>query len=120
VILDGIGLLAAGITAFSIYSWIFLFKGSKDEEKVEFLLHKSKTWVDFGNKRNAEAKSRPPMLIQRVKSSAAVSSDPLIVSKYQKVVGEIILNVSKDFLQGMHTTCYVAVLNRSSLVLSLV
>jgi hypothetical protein len=119
MILDGIGLLAAVITGFSIYSWIFLLKGTKDEEKVEFVLHKSKTWVEFGNKRNAEVKSRPPMLIQRVKSLAVVSSDPLIVSKYQKIVGEIILNVSKDFIQGMLGTCCCQSL-LSSLVPSLV
>ena len=99
VILDSIGLLAAVITGFSIYSWIFLVKTKQDEENLEFILRQSKTWTEYGNKRNAEVGVKAPILLQRLKSTR--SADPLVFSKYQKVVGEIILNVSKDFIQGI-------------------
>lgn len=100
LLFQSIGLLAAVVSGFSIYSWIFLVKKNQ-QENLEFILRQSKTWTEYGNKRNAETRVKAPILIQRLKSTK--SADPLVFSKYQKVVGEIILNVCKDFIQGNYS-----------------
>ena len=115
-LLDSIGLLAFVISAFALYSWIFLpqtalasLSGPLNAVKEHsFILSKSKTWSDYAAKRSNEIRHRPPLLLNprpmRPSSNTSVSSDelnrpdPLIVSKYQKAVGELILYICRDFI----------------------
>lgn len=97
-ILDSIGLLAFLISGFCVYSWIFIPQISLQDSNDSFILHKSKTWSEYSTQRRHEIRQKPQMLIQKLKFREVM--DPLIVSKYQKVVGEIILNSSRDFIQS--------------------
>ena len=77
---------------------------------LTYLLAQSKTWSEYSIKRLGEVKARPQLLINprpmRPTSNTSASSedmnrlDPLIISKYQKAVGEFIMYLCRDFIQG--------------------
>ena len=97
-IVDSIGLLAFIISVFSVYSWLFIPQISLQDSNDSYILLKSKTWSDYSTQRSHEIRQRPQLLIQKVKTREVM--DPLVVSKYQKIVGELILYTSRDFVQS--------------------
>ena len=117
-LIDAFGLFVFFISVFALYSWIFspqtalsCFPSPTDAFKDNtFILYKSKTWIEYANKRSNEIRQRAPQLVptrpMRPASTSTISSDdwnrtdPINIAKYQKAAADFIGFISRDFIQS--------------------